>query len=144
MYGEHLPVGLEGRKQFVYMSVTSRTFHINDVLSPPAAQLVLGCTVIISRVRGADGAEDQVTSTLDELRTHVSLVPQVAGCNVSVAATGQSNLSALNDVTRGPERHRGKLWSVWSTKRKNEENCRKNAKRERNDKVVSSHTAGEL
>lgn len=94
--------------------VASHTFHINDVLSHPGAQLVLGCTEIMSRVRGVDGAEDQITSALDVPRTQVPLVPGVAGCDVSVAATGQSHPSALNDITRRPKRHGRKLWGIWN------------------------------
>lgn len=49
-------------------------------------------------------------------RIQVPLVPGVAGCDVSVAATGQSHPSPLNDVTRGPKRHGRKLWGVWREK----------------------------
>lgn len=67
----------------------------------------------MSRVQGVDGVEDQITSALDVTRTQIPLVPGVGGCNVSITATGQSHLRALNDITRGPERHGRKLGGIW-------------------------------
>lgn len=93
----------------------SPTFHTDDVWSHSGPQLVLSRTVIMSRVGGLDGAEDQLRSALQLPEVEIALVPGVSGCNVSnaVAATGQSHCTALYDLTRGADRHRGKVWSVW-------------------------------
>ncbi len=92
------------------------TFHINrDGFRRPPPQLVLSCTVILSKIWGLDGAEDKLCFFNERSRIwiFVLLVPGIISCWVSISAAGQSHWTALHYLTRGTHWHRGKLRSIW-------------------------------
>ena len=85
---------IDDQQNFSLAYLVSLTCHINiDVFRRPPPQLVLSCTVILSRVRGLDGAEDKLWIFTERLKVWISilLVPGVISCWVSITATGQSH-----------------------------------------------------
>ena len=88
------------------------TIHINKYrFRCPPPELILSCTVILSRVRGLDGAEDELWFFTEQFL--VPLVPGVFSFWVSITATGQSHWIILHNVTRESPRHRERFRSIW-------------------------------